>query len=262
MSNVRVFFVLLIFVTMVAVAALWQGASVRFKLARRKTFPQKFHKLWCRLFGIRVIVTGQPVRDGGVLFVANHQSYLDVPVVGSTSKMSFIARHDLARWPMVGTMVRLQECVLVERKRRGKAGTQMSEVRGRLSQGDSIMIFAEGTTSDGRCVLPFKSTLLAAAVGEGPDDAQYVVQPVSISYVGLHGMPMFCEDRPIYAWIGDISLFPHVWAMLKAGPIDVVVQYLPPIAGVSGGRKAVAAAAEAVVRAGHQGARRLWRNAA
>lgn len=262
MANVRAFFVLLIFIVIVACATLWQGSAVWFGLERRKTFPRKFHKVWCKLFSIRVIVVGKPVEGAGVLFVANHQSYLDVPVIGSTAQMTFIARHDVANWPMVGTMVRLQECVLVERKRRGKAGEQMSEVRDRLAKGDSIAIFAEGTTSDGGGVLPFKSTLLAAAVGETPEDPHFPVQPVSISYVGLHGMPMFFQDRGLYAWVGDFTLMPHVWSLLKAGPIDVVVQYLDPIRDVSGGRKAVAAAAEAAVRRGHLCARSLWRNAA
>lgn len=264
MSNVRAFLILFLFVVMVAVAALWQGSAVHFKLKRRKSFPSKFHKVWCWLFGIRVVVVGKPARAGGVLFVANHQSYLDIPIVGSTTRMSFISRHDIAKWPMVGTMVRLQESVLVERKRRGKASEQMAAVRTRLAQGDSILIFAEGTTSDGGHVMPFKSTLLAAAVDEPgePAGGDFLVQPVSISYVGVHGMPLFYDERLIYAWIGDFSLLPHVWAMLKAGPIDAVVQFLPPIADTAGGRKAVAAAAEGAVRAGHQAARGLWRNAA
>ena len=261
MSNVRAFLVLLIFFAMVLLSALWQGPAVKFRLDRRKTFPPKFHKIWCWLFGIRVIVVGKPAK-GACLLVANHQSYLDIPVLGSTTPLSFIARHDIANWPFVGLMVRLQESVLVERKRRGRAGQQMGAVRARLAQGDSIAIFAEGTTSDGGHVLPFKSTLLAAAVGEYPGEAHFPVQPVSVSYVGLHGMPIFREDRQIYAWIGDISLMPHVWNLLKAGPLDVVVQFHTPISDMQGGRKAVAVAAERAVRAGHLAAPRLWRNAA
>lgn len=264
MSHVRITLLLLFFLLMVAVAALWQGTAVQFHLKRRKSFPRKFHKVWCWLFGIRVIVVGEPVRGKGVLLVANHQSYLDVPIVGSTTRQSFIARHDVARWPVVGTMVRLQESVLIERKKRGKAGEQMSAVRQRMADGEAVVIFAEGTTTDGR-MLPFKSALLAAAVGDeggvGPVQT-FPVQPVSVTYVGLHGLPMGREDRRVYSWVGDEGLLPHLWAMLRAGPMDVVVQYHPPLTDLSCGRKAVAAAAEHVVRAGREEAYMHWRNAA
>jgi 1-acyl-sn-glycerol-3-phosphate acyltransferase len=82
--------------------------------------------------------------------------------------------------------------------------------------------------------------------------AQHVpVQPVSVTYVGLHGVPMGRENRPLFAWYGDMDLVPHLWEAVKTGPIDVVIEFHPPMTVDSaGGRKALAAAAEAMVRAG------------
>lgn len=264
MNKVRAAAVAVFFVLMVLFAAIWQGTSVKFKCRRRKKFPQKFHKVWCRLFRIRVHVLGKPAGKG-VLLVANHQSYLDIPVLGSTSRMAFVSRHDIANWPMVGIMVRLQESVLIERKKRGKVGEQMDAIRERLETGESVAIFAEGTTSAGNGVQPFKSSLMAAAVGDGTDTPaghSFVIQPVSIAYVGHHGLPIGYEDRDHCAWIGDADLVPHVWSLLKGGPVDVVVQYHEPIRYTPGDRKEAAKLAEDVVRAGLLRAPALWRGAA
>ena len=265
MASLRACVLLFCFVVMVLVAFVWQGISVEFKCRRRKTFPQRFHKLWCRLFGIRVITVGEPVKGRGALLVANHMSYLDIPIIGSTTRLCFISRHDVASWPFVGLMVRLQESVLVDRKRRGKTGEQLDAVRERLEQGDRIAIFAEGTTSDGNRVLPFKSSLLGAALGEGDGEnagLKFPIQPVSITYVGMHGMPIDRENRQLFAWTGDVALVPHIWNMLKAGPLDAVVEFHPPIPADTVGRKAVAALAEHAVRRGVERASLHWRGAA
>lgn len=264
MNTLRAAAVAVIFILMVLFAAVWQGASVKFKCRRRKKFPQKFHKVWCRLFRIRVHVIGKPA-GAGVLLVANHQTYLDIPVLGCTSRMAFVSRHDIANWPIVGIMVRLQESVLIERKKRGKVGEQMDAIRDRLEEGETVAIFAEGTTGNGNGVRPFKSSLLAAAVGDGSDQAPgkaFVIQPVSIAYVGINGLPTTREDRTHCAWVGDMDLVPHAWNLLKGGPVDAVVEYHPPITVIPGDRKGAALAAEQVVRAGLLRAPRLWHGTA
>jgi lyso-ornithine lipid O-acyltransferase len=261
MTNLRAGVLLFCFVAMVLLAFAWQGIAVKFKLKRRKTFPPRFHAAVCRLFGIKVVVVGKPIDDCGSLLIANHTSYLDVFILGSTAPMSFVARHDAAQWPFVGTMVRLQESVLVERRRRGKVGQQRDGIRARMAMGDRIAFFPEGTTSDNNRILPFKSSLLGAAMADGDGVADFPIQPATISYVAMHGMPMNRSDRYSYAWVGDFSLFPHVWNMLKAGPLDVVVEFHPPLSS-SLGRKEATLQAETLVRAGWRRAAKNWRNAA
>ncbi|MDE2493364.1 MAG: 1-acyl-sn-glycerol-3-phosphate acyltransferase [Alphaproteobacteria bacterium] len=234
----------------------WQASAVRFKLRRRKTFPNRFHKLLCRLFGIRIAVIGTPIQDRGVLMVANHASYLDILIMSATARVSFIGRRDVSTWPLFGTLTRLQETVYVDREKRARTAEARDIIRDRLRDGDALVLFPEGTSTDGNRVLAFKSALMGATEAEVETAAdgrsQYVpVQPVSISYVGIHGMPMGREDRPLYAWYGDMELLPHLWEMLKAGPLDVVVEYHPPITvdGV-GGRKKISALAETTIRNG------------
>jgi 1-acyl-sn-glycerol-3-phosphate acyltransferase len=234
----------------------WQWASVRFHLKRRKTFPNRYHRFLCRLFGLKVIVRGQPIRDRGVLMAANHTSYFDVLAFSSIVRVSFVAKSEVANWPLFGTLAKLQETVFVERTRRSQTAEARDLIRERLREGDALVLFPEGTSNDGNRVLPFKSALMGAAESEMETDGEgrvrYVpVQPVSISYVSLHGIPMGREYRPLFAWYGDMDLVPHLWEAVKTGPIEVIVEFHPPLTVDSaGGRKALAHAAEAIVRRG------------
>ena len=98
------------------------------------------------------------------------------------------------------------------------------------------MLFPEGTSSDGNRVLPFKSALMGAAEAEmARRPAHVTVQPVSTAYTGIHGMPMGRENRPLFAWYGDMELVPHLWEALKTGPLDVVVEFHPPLTWTCGG---------------------------
>ncbi|MDE1939070.1 MAG: 1-acyl-sn-glycerol-3-phosphate acyltransferase [Alphaproteobacteria bacterium] len=256
MPQLRAIVVLVIFLILTLASMPWQFLAVRFKLQQRRTFPNRFHKLLCRLFDIRVTVIGKPIQDRGVLMVANHTSYLDILILSATARVSFIGRRDVSTWPLFGTLTRLQETVYVDREKRARTGEARDIIRDRLHDGDALVLFPEGTSTDGNRVVAFKSALMGATEAEVGTDAagrpQYVpVQPVSISYVGIHGMPMGREDRPLYAWYGDMELLPHLWEMLAAGPLDVVVEYHAPITvdGV-GGRKKISALAETTIRSG------------
>jgi 1-acyl-sn-glycerol-3-phosphate acyltransferase len=234
----------------------WQESAVRFRLRRRKTFPQRYHRFLCRLFGIRVTVSGRPVQSGGVLMVANHTSYFDILVLSAAARVSFVAKSEVARWPLFGTLARLQETVFVERAKRSQTVEARDLIRERLAEGDALVLFPEGTSNDGNRVLSFKSALMGAAEAElgadGEGRMRHVpVQPVSVSYVGLYGVPMSRDMRPLFAWYGDMELVPHLWEALQTGPLDVVVEFHEPISvDTEGGRKALAAAAETMVRQG------------
>ena len=130
------------------------------------------------------------------------------------------------------------------------------QLRERLQAGDALVLFPEGTSNDGNRVLPFKSALMGAVESEVGTDAKgqirhVPVQPVSISYVGFHGMPMGRENRPLFAWYGDMELLPHLWEAVTAGPVNVVIEFHPPMSiDDVGGRKPLAARAEAIIRQG------------
>jgi 1-acyl-sn-glycerol-3-phosphate acyltransferase len=258
MPTLRAAFIIAIFLLATLAGIPVQWVSLRLKLKLRRTYPHAYHRFLCKLFGIRITVIGKPVRDRGVLMVANHSGYFDILVMSATVPVSFVAKSEVAGWPFIGLMTRLQEGVFVERERRSQVSKSRDELRRRLRDGDALVLFPEGTSTDGNRVIAFKSALMGAAeseVGTGADgQVQHVpVQPVSISYVGLHGMPIGRENRPLVAWYGDMDLIPHVWEAVKAGPLDVVVEFHRPMSVDSAGnRKQIAALAEAAVRAGQR----------
>lgn len=255
MQAVRAAAILLAFLLATLVLIPWQQSAVRLGLRRRKSFPHRYHRFLCRLFGIRVSVRGLPT-PRGVLMVANHTSYFDIIVLSAAARVSFIAKSEVAKWPLFGTLARLQETVFIDRAKRSQAVEARDLIRQRLLEGDALVLFPEGTSNDGNRVLPFKSALMGAAEAEMGKDADgrvrhVPVQPVSVSYVGLYGLPMGRDMRPLFAWYGDMELVPHLWEATKTGPFEAIVEFHPPLS-VDGaaGRKALAAAAEAMVRRG------------
>lgn len=256
MQTLRGIFILVVFLTTSLATIPWQSSAIYWKLRRRKTLPNRYSRFLCRLFGIHITIVGQPVQDRGVLMVANHTSYLDIIVMGGATPVSFVAKSEVNTWPFFGLMARLYETVFVERARRSQAGVARDQIRERLQEGDALVLFPEGTSNDGNRVLPFKSALMGATEAIVGTDAQghaehVPVQPVSITYTGFHGMPMGRENRPLFAWYGDMDLVPHLWEAVTAGPIDVVIQFHEPMTVDSmGGRKPLAARAEAIVREG------------
>jgi 1-acyl-sn-glycerol-3-phosphate acyltransferase len=253
-QSLRAATILFVFFILTVAGIPWQLSAQRFHLKRRKTFPHRYHRLLCKLFGIRLTVIGKPVQDRGVLMVSNHTSYFDILALSAAANVSFVAKSQVASWPFFGLLAKLQGTVFIDRERRSSAGEARDLIRKRLEEGDALVLFPEGTSNDGNRVLPFKSALMGAAELEIDFDghAMHVpIQPVSISYVGLYGIPMGREYRPLFAWYGDMDLVPHLWEAVKTGPIDVIVEFHPPLTvESSGGRKVLASAAEVTVRAG------------
>ena len=217
-------------------------------MARR--FPMHYHRLVLRLLGVRLKLVGQPLRAGPALIAANHAGWLDIVILSAVAPVSFIAKREVNGWPFFGSLARLQRTVFVDRDRRHGAGDARDEIGERLASGDILVLFPEGTSSDGRRVLPFKSSLFGAAERPGVR-----VQPLSLAYSGHRNLPMTSRLMPFYAWYGGMELPPHLWEALKMGPIEVTVVCHPPLAiGGKMNRKALARGAEELVRDGLVGA--------
>ena len=255
MQTLRAWTIIVIFLAVTLAGIPYQSLALRFGWKSRKTFPNSYHRFMARLFGIRIKAIGRPLVGEGVLIVANHTSWLDIIVFSAVGQLSFIAKSEVASWPLFSTLARLQETVFVERSRRQATGQARDLIRERLLGGDTLVLFPEGTSNDGNAVLPFKSALMGAVesrVDDGKGGKRAVrVQPVSTAYVSLHGMPMGRENRPLFAWYGDMELVPHLWEALKTGPIDVIIEFHPPMdVDQVGGRKQLAARVESIVRRG------------
>ncbi|MCJ2035094.1 lysophospholipid acyltransferase family protein [Methylobacterium sp. J-068] len=216
--------------------------------------PVVFHRAFLWLFGLRVTQSGTPPGPGEpALVLSNHVSWLDILVLGSLRPLSFVAKSEIAGWPLVGTLARLQRTVFIDRARRADTANVNAAVARRLAGGDLIVLFAEGTTGDGTRLLPFRSSLVGAAraalAGEGGGPDRIRLQPLAITYPRRNGMPLTRADRPEVAWYGDMDLAPHLAAFLAGGPLDIHVAWGAPIAFEAGtDRKRATALAEASVR--------------
>ncbi|KQT83938.1 1-acyl-sn-glycerol-3-phosphate acyltransferase [Aurantimonas sp. Leaf443] len=215
--------------------------------------PRLWHRVACRVAGLRVTVVGAPARGRPLLIAANHQSWADIMVMGAAAEISFIAKAEVRSWPGFGLLARLQRTVFVEREARRRTGHQADAIARRMSAGDAMVLFAEGTTSNGNLVLPFKTSLFGAAQAalahSGADTV--MVQPAAIAYTRANGLPLGRYARPIAAWPGDVALGPHLLAFLKEGAIDAEIRFCEPMPfTAASNRKLVAATAErAVARA-------------
>ena len=214
------------------------------RLARR--FPHVYHRLVSRILGVKITVKGEAPRAGPLLVAANHVSWLDIVILSAVAPVSFIAKRDVNAWPFFGSLARLQRTVFVNRERRQGTDASRDDMRQRLASGDILVLFAEGTSTDGGDVRPFKSAFFAAA-----DSSGVQVQPVTIAYGGHWGLPMTRRRRPHYAWYGNMDLAPHLWEALCSGPLEVTVLCHPPESlAAHGGRKQLARHVEDVVRKG------------
>lgn len=217
-----------------------------------KVLPFRIHRLFCRIFGIKVHVKGAIEPGGGVLIAANHSSWIDILTISSVGPLSFIAKSEVNTWPGFGLLARLQQTIYVARDRRSKTAEQRDEIKERLGRGDTIVLFPEGTSSDGNRVLTFKSALMSAAEGTIPNgkggEKAIRVQPMSVAYTKLYAMPMNRPYRPFYAWYGDMDLVPHLWDMARLGPFECEITIHPPMTVADvGSRKALAAKCEELV---------------
>ncbi|MFN3673492.1 MAG: lysophospholipid acyltransferase family protein [Bosea sp. (in: a-proteobacteria)] len=222
------------------------------RIGRGSAIPRLFHRATCRLLGVRRTVTGAPPPPGaGGLIVANHVSWLDISVIGAERPLSFVAKSEVAGWPVIGQLAKLQRTVFIDRGRRAHTADVAAEMGARLQAGESVVLFAEGTTGDGTRILPMRSSLLGAAheaLAAGPEGA-IAVYPLAITYTGFHGLAGGRFERTLLAWYGDTELAPHLRAVLNAGAIDVELAWGEPISmGPAISRKEATRRAEAMIR--------------
>jgi 1-acyl-sn-glycerol-3-phosphate acyltransferase len=235
------------FCCVIQAAFLITGASARVG------FAAFYWAMLARMIGLQLRIIGaQPAprtrRPGGrpIIYVCNHASWLDILALGGTLRACFVAKDDVAGWPLVGTIARLGRTVFVSRSRQG-IGRERDQMQERLVAGDDLILFPEGTSSDGTRVLPFHSSFFAAAYGEGKP----LIQPVSVVYDRLAGLPVGRASRSVFAWYGDMELAPHVWRVAQWRGKRVSLLFHPPLDPADfANRKALSQAAWQIVADG------------
>ena len=198
-----------------------------------------------RCLGLRFGIKGRPMRERGAV-VANHSSWLDIFALNTGDRLYFVSKVEVRSWLGIGWLARATGTLFIERDRT-KARAHADLMQQRLLIGHKILFFPEGTSTDGQRVLPFRTSLFAAFYEEDLRDT-IQVQPVSVVYHAPSS-----KDRRHYGWWGEMSFGGHLIQVLSTWPQGrVEVAYHTPIAVANcAGRKALAAACEAAVRAGH-----------
>lgn len=248
-APVRSFVRLFLYISWILIMIPIQVVALLLRLKLAERLPLLVHRVVVRLLDAKVTVKGEQCREGAVLFVSNHASYADISIIGALIRGCFVAKAEVAQWPLFGICAKLSRSVFVDRRAR-YARAQAEEMKRRFQNGDRLIFFAEGTTSDGNRVLPFRSSLFATA--ESAVNGRPVkVQPVSIAYTRLDGIPMGRHFRPFFAWYGDMDMFSHLWGIVGLGRFTVVVEFHKPVTIRDfPDRKALAAYCQAVVAAG------------
>ncbi len=249
---IRAISILLAFVALTLLLLPFQLAGMAFGLRLRRTLPHWYHRILCALIGLRIREVGVRSADSPALILSNHVSWLDICVILALSPVVFVAKREVAGWPVFGWLARLQRTIFINRQARHQTGAASREIAGRLLGGDAVVLFAEGTSSDGIRVLPFRSSLVGAvhhALGNSTQHSHVTVQPMSLAYLSLSGVPLGRGLRQRVAWYGDAALAPHLLAVLATGAVDVTVSWGAAVAyDMSADRKAITRDAEQSVR--------------
>jgi lyso-ornithine lipid O-acyltransferase len=211
-------------------------------------FARVYWALFCRLLGMHVRLVGTPARARArrVVFVSNHSSWVDIAVLGGRLDGCFVSKSEVAGWPVVSLIARLGRTLYVSRHR-ASIRHERDDMRARLAAGDNLILFPEGTTSDGSRVMPFRSAFFAMA--EGPDPP--LIQPVSVVYDRLAGLPTGRATRPLFSWYGDMDIASHYWRLAQnQGLRATVLLHTPLDPAAFAGRKALSQAVWCVVATG------------
>ncbi len=250
-GRIRLAFVFALAAIALVVLAPLQIVLIVLKSRHAGVLPMVFHRIVTRLFGVRIHLTAPLPPERPLLIVANHTSWLDIPVLSTLAPMSFVAKADMAAWPLFGWLAKMQRTIFVAREERRKAGAQADEIAERLAAHEIIVLFPEGTTSDGNALLPLKTPLFEAAklalAKTGLEQA--TVLPVALRYDRLHGLPVGRAEMVEIAWPGEIGLGENLLPLVAKGALDVTVHCGAPLhLDAQSNRKVIAAQAADAVR--------------
>lgn len=212
-----------------------------------RLLERRFHRRIAAGFGIAIEAEGD-IACGGTLFVANHVSWADILVMGAIIDAQFVAKNEVAGWPLLGALARRRGTIFVDRTRPRDAGGQADALRSALDRGDDVLLFPEGTTSDGTTVAPFRTSLFVAA------EAAVRVQPVAISFADRGGRGMTDGEMRAFAWAGEQPLGANARRLAATGA-HATARFLPPIDTAGFDRKRLAAEAHRAIANAYHAAR-------
>lgn len=201
--------------------AIWiiRTEFARLSPAQTQLVLREWTRQMLSILNVELVVHGSPAESGPLLQLANHISWLDILVMNAAHPTRFVSKADAKHWPLLGTLVTAAGTLYIERENRRDAMRVVHRMTDRLREGDILSVFPEGTTSDGRSLLPFHANLLQAAIS-----ANVPVLPVALRFVDSRtGEP---HEAPVY--VGDTTLIGSIWTTLRTSHLRAVVHYGEP----------------------------------
>jgi lyso-ornithine lipid O-acyltransferase len=232
------------FFALVALVHVWVSAlrlPNRWKIISR--LSRSFTFLVRTILNIKVTVVGEEgqLENGGYVMICNHVSYVDGIILGSMFPIVFVSKREVKHWPIIGQWKTLCGTIFINRQRKDLVASLVKEMRRKLRQETNILLFPEGTSTNGERILPFQTAPLAA-----PLRNRSIIVPISLAYKGIENEPVTVANRDLLYWYGDMEFVPHFWKLLSLRSIEVIVTIQPKIECFrykdnSAGRKKLAA---------------------
>jgi len=215
------------FFGLVAMVQLWVsilGLPNRWKIISR--LNRNFTLLLRLILNIKVIVTGDEgqMERGGYVIIANHVSYVDGIVLGSIFPILFVSKREVRSWPIVGQWNLLCGSIFINRQRKEEVGALVEEMTRKLKHEANILLFPEGTSTNGEKMLPFQTVPLAA-----PLRNRSIIVPVTLTYKSINDQPVSAANRDFIYWYGDMDFVSHFWKLLALRSVEVLVTIQPKI---------------------------------
>jgi lyso-ornithine lipid O-acyltransferase len=215
------------FFALVATVHLWisiLGLPNRWKIISR--LNRNFTLLLRLILNIKVTVAGDEgqMERGGYVIIANHVSYVDGIVLGSIFPILFVSKREVKRWPIVGQWNILCGTIFINRQRKEEVGSLVDEMTRKLKQETNILLFPEGTSTNGEKLLPFQTVPLAA-----PLRSRSIIVPATIAYKNIDDAPVTAANRDLIYWYGDMDFVSHFWKVLALRNVEVLVTIQPKI---------------------------------
>ena len=232
-----------VFFVLVAIVHLWisiLGLPNRWKILSR--LNRNYTLLLRLILNIKVTIAGDEgqLERGGYVVIANHVSYVDGIVLGSIFPIVFVSKREVKKWPIVGQWNVLCGTIFINRQRKNEVGTMVREMTRKLRQEANVLLFPEGTSTNGEKMLAFQTVPLAA-----PLRSRSIIVPVTLAYTTIDEQPVTAANRDFVYWYGDMDFVTHFWNLLGRRGVEVLVTLQPKIecfryADNSAGRKKLA----------------------
>ncbi|MDG2186964.1 MAG: lysophospholipid acyltransferase family protein [Hyphomicrobiales bacterium] len=192
------------------------------KIRASYLLPMLYHRILLKLFDIKITVKGE-INDQPGLIVSNHGSWVDIFLISSVLRTVFVAKKDVSTWPFISFLARLQKTIFIDRNNPKKLMKTVKDIEKRILKNEKIVIFPEGTSSDGNKILPFKSSIFILC--DLIKEKNATIQPISIAYTKYNGLAIDRISRPLIAWYGNMNLLSHLYFMIKSGSFDVEITF-------------------------------------